>query len=166
MTTLFATDEKVCTKCGELKPLSEFHRMSSCKKDGRYPSCKPCTIAQQRTYREANLEKVRVNGRAAAHRYTLKRKYGMTRGDYDRMLEEQGGGCAICGETNPGCRNPHAKKTRTAFAVDHDHGTGNVRGLLCDDCNQALGRMKDNPSTLVAAAAYLIRAGGESDEGK
>jgi hypothetical protein len=61
----------------------------------------------------------------------LKRRYGITVEDYDRMLEGQGGVCALCKET---C----SKGTR--LCVDHDHDSGRVRGLLCDSCNRGLGR--------------------------
>lgn len=76
--------------------------------------------------------------------------YGMAAGDFDRMLAEQGGGCAICRTREwPGHGNrPH---------VDHDHATGAVRGILCGSCNQGLGRFNDDPTRLRAAADYLER---------
>lgn len=65
--------------------------------------------------------------------------------EYDRRLNEQGGGCAICGEF------PTEKK----LAVDHDHETGRVRGLLCMRCNTALGHFEDSITLLEAAIDYL-----------
>jgi hypothetical protein len=67
---------------------------------------------------------------------------------YEAMLTSQGGVCAICGR-------PPSEKRR--LAVDHDHATGAVRGLLCVPCNQALGRFQDSPDVLAAAAMYVLR---------
>jgi len=75
------------------------------------------------------------------------RKYGLTVEAYNAMLAQQGGGCAICGG------GPNSRGRR--FAVDHCHGTGRVRGLLCSKCNTALGLLDDDPLRCEAAAAYL-----------
>lgn len=77
----------------------------------------------------------------------LKAKYGITAAQYDQMLEAQGHGCAICGRRE--C------KSGKALAVDHSHVTGKVRGLLCGDCNKALGLLADSPELLKRAARYL-----------
>lgn len=83
----------------------------------------------------------------------LLRTYGLSLEDYLRILEEQGGGCAICGKT------PDAE--RRNLAVDHDHATNSIRGLLCGWCNRRLvGRHRlglDSPRLLRAAADYLDR---------
>ena len=84
--------------------------------------------------------------------YNLRKNYGITSADYDRMLEEQGGRCAICGTTHPGGR------TNKYFFVDHCHDTGNVRGLLCMACNTMLGHADDNIETLNNAIEYLNAA--------
>jgi len=70
------------------------------------------------------------------------------------LLEKQGGGCAICGRTkvtNGRWISTHAKDLH----VDHDHETGQVRGLLCNQCNVSLGLMDDEPDRLIRAAEYL-----------
>jgi hypothetical protein len=73
----------------------------------------------------------------------LKFKYGLSFDEYERMLASHNGVCWICGdEPNPPC-------------IDHDHKTGRIRGILCRGCNTAIGRMKDDPKRLRAAAAYL-----------
>jgi hypothetical protein len=79
--------------------------------------------------------------------------YGLTIAAYDSMLAGQEGVCAICGRPS-GKRRP---------AVDHDHATGKVRGLLCGRCNQGLGYFGDAPDRLRLAVAYLERnrEGGE-----
>lgn len=93
-------------------------------------------IERSKKWKEDNPEKARD--------IQLK-KYGITAKDYDSRLEEQKNLCAICRDSR-GKRN---------FHVDHDHSTGKVRGLLCGNCNVALGLMRDNPEFLEAAISYL-----------
>ena len=81
-----------------------------------------------------------------AHKY--KNKYGITIEDYDRMLEDQGGRCAICRTNDPG-------GSGSRFAVDHDHKTGKVRGLLCTNCNTGIGLLQDDVLILEQAIRYL-----------
>lgn len=83
-----------------------------------------------------------------SRRYMLKRKYGLTEDGFAELLASQGGGCAICGTTEPGGRAQQ-------FHVDHHHETGTVRGILCTNCNSGLGQFKDDPSLLEAAVRYL-----------
>lgn len=90
--------------------------------------------------------------RAAEHRL---RKYGVTREEFDRMLKEQDGKCAICKTFEPG---PRALST---LQVDHDHETGKVRGLLCQACNTLIGKAREDVTILMAAALYLTRNGGQ-----
>ncbi len=86
----------------------------------------------------------------------LRRNYGITLADYDRILDDQNNGCAICGKT------PEENKQR--LAVDHNHTTGEVRGLLCKNCNTAIGLLGDNPSTLRLATRYLEERGHYGDD--
>jgi hypothetical protein len=99
---------------------------------------------QQRKLREANPEKHRDYSREYMFLYNLKKKYGMTKAEYDDMLALQGGRCAICKKRFPG--RPH---------IDHDHETNVVRGLLCACCNRGLGAFKDDPKAVEAALNYL-----------
>jgi hypothetical protein len=80
----------------------------------------------------------------------LRRRYGMTPEDYDVMFKEQGGLCAICG-------NPPGN---TKLHVDHNHKTGEVRGLLCFHCNKRTGFLDDNPSLALTIYEYLLRGTG------
>ena len=80
----------------------------------------------------------------------LKNRYGIDLADYNRMHDEQDGLCAIC-------KRPEAM-TGKSLAVDHDHTTGAVRGLLCVNCNQALGKFQDDTARLEAAIAYLRKS--------
>jgi hypothetical protein len=82
------------------------------------------------------------------------KKLGVCNTEYDKMLVRQKGSCAICSSTLNSSRY-------TKLAVDHDHKTGKVRGLLCTGCNTALGLMKDSPIRLEKAAEYLKRHGCE-----
>jgi hypothetical protein len=164
-------DEKRCSKCGEVKPLSEFHAGQG--RGGVRADCKVCfrerrrvkyasdpemrAKAQERTRRwiEENQDRYRAYKKAylktdayrnALRKTNLKTKYGITPRDYERMLEAQGGGCATCG------RPP---RDDISLHVDHDHRTGTVRGLLCFPCNNALGLLKEDPGRLLALVAYL-----------
>jgi hypothetical protein len=79
----------------------------------------------------------------------LRHLYGITLEQYNQILEQQGGVCAVC-------KGPHVGRG-SFYHVDHDHQTGEVRGLLCHHCNTAIGSMKDDPNLLEKAAAYLRR---------
>lgn len=81
------------------------------------------------------------------------KRLGMTIEQYVVMEESQDGCCAICGR--PETIIKRHKVCR--LAIDHDHETGEVRGLLCSNCNRGLGMFKDSPNLLWAAANYLIR---------
>jgi hypothetical protein len=83
--------------------------------------------------------------------HKLLTKYGLDRGDYDQMLAEQDGRCAICRALPKSSRNG-------LLHVDHCHQTGEVRGLLCFSCNTGLGAFQDSEERLVIAAEYLRRS--------
>lgn len=115
--------------------------------------------------KRTNAEKLEINRRGQSRRYYGKvisgepvwtdkarngyfiKKYGITLEQYEAMLAEQGGVCAICLKDD----------TLKRLAVDHCHSLGTVRGLLCQSCNLSIGRMGDDPDQLRRAAAYLLR---------
>ncbi len=101
---------------------------------------------KSRKHRAENKEKIRFQ--------SIERKYGMSKPSYLRMLKAQGGCCAICGGEPGGRYN--------IFNVDHDHNTGEIRGLLCNNCNLLIGLAKDNPDILQCAAVYQLGPGRES----
>ena len=131
---------KTCTKCGEHKSLDLFVKNKKMK-DGRSSWCKSCKQAYQKKWLSEDKNRRR--------RHAYKANFGITIEDYDRMLAQQDGKCAICSTTDPGGRYD------SHFMVDHDHETGDVRGLLCFKCNTALGKFNDNLATLEAAVLYL-----------
>lgn len=75
----------------------------------------------------------------------LERKYGLTVAEKKKLVEKQKGRCAIC-----------EGKFGMKLAVDHDHKTGEVRGLLCNNCNRGIGHLQENVDTLKNAIDYLI----------
>jgi Recombination endonuclease VII len=83
--------------------------------------------------------------------YTRATRLGISVDDLLRMVEEQQGFCAICGAEETLSRSGKVQ----SLALDHNHETGEIRGLLCSKCNLALGLMDDNPDILRAALAYL-----------
>jgi DNA-directed RNA polymerase subunit RPC12/RpoP len=84
--------------------------------------------------------------------YRLIRVYGLTPAQYEEILTGQGGGCAICGKTK--------EEEGRNLAVDHDHVTGEIRGVLCNYCNhRVVGRHRD-PELLRKVANYLEKGTG------
>jgi hypothetical protein len=77
----------------------------------------------------------------------IRRVYGITLAEYNKMFEDQGGRCAICG-------SPDEVEGRR-LAIDHCHDSGRVRGLLCGKCNRGLGLFYDNKQLLENAISYL-----------
>ena len=79
-------------------------------------------------------------------------KFSISEADYNKLFEQQNGRCAIC--------NTHQCSTGKALAIDHDHKTGKVRGLLCMPCNTAIGKLNDDPILVQRAADYLRSTSG------
>lgn len=123
-----------CKRCGEVKSATEMADRWS-----RHV-CKACYSATGNQWQRDNPEA------AARHKrnHHLLLKFGITLVEAEAMLVAQGGVCAVCaGEI---ADRPH---------VDHDHATGEVRGILCFGCNVGLGSFGDDPTRLRQAAAYL-----------
>jgi hypothetical protein len=128
----------------------------------RFCSSKCANREASRRYKARNLEKLRTYRREYMRdsperkRKEVLRKYGLSIADYDAMLAAQGGKCLICGR--PEWKTDNVK-TRM-LAVDHDHETGQVRGLLCGRCNTSIGQFDDDPELLIRAAEYLYQRRG------
>lgn len=118
--------------------------------------CKDCVARGITTQREASHpgprcfthhREFRKAAKARAHDAMVQRTYGLEPGDYDRLLAAQGGKCAVLG-----CRATGRTKR---LAVDHDHKTGAIRGILCGPHNQLIGYNQDNPEAFRSLADYL-----------
>ena len=135
---------KTCPKCKQTKSLEDFG-VHNGRGSGRQVACKECRRIHVKKWRAENPDKQRLIGRKK--RLSL---YGLTISDYEKMLESQNGVCACC----------HAPcDSKNSLAVDHDHKTGAVRGLLCVRCNRAIGLVKENTQTLLNLVDYLQNGG-------
>lgn len=134
---------KKCRCCSEVKNSDEFYNRTEKYKS---PYCKPCDIKKRLDYEERNKDAVKIKQR----RGHLLRRYGITLEQYESLYEKQQGRCAIC-------KRLEADFSRR-LAVDHNHKTGEIRGLLCNHCNHWLvGKQTD--STLLREIANYIEQG-------
>lgn len=131
---------KRCTRCQIDQDDVEFYASRTTGR--RRAWCRTCVKAYVREWQRENPDVFRRTQR----RSVLKRQYGLTEDDFSRLLEAQGGVCLLCEKA------PEAGKS---LHVDHCHGGGQVRGLLCHQCNTALGYFQDSPELLRRAAEYL-----------
>jgi len=127
---------KSCNTCGCDLIVPDTWLKSS--RDTNQYKCRDCKNEYLREWREDN---------PGAYKEW---KYNITQKDYEALLLEQGGKCAICETEEP-------KGRRNTWHIDHDHRTGKVRGLLCWLCNSGLGKFKDDEDMLDKAATYLRR---------
>lgn len=132
---------KYCNKCNIEKDITEFYERKS-GRDGYRNDCKSCHSIRATKYYFSHKE----HHRKASRRYSLKVEYGMSLEEYEARSQEQKFLCKICGK-------PQSKER--GLAVDHDHQTGEVRGLLCNTCNSALGGFQDDVDLLKRAINYL-----------
>ena len=165
-----AETKKPCYRCGKRKLLSEFHRAAHMK-DGHRNICKECVknydaekyednkingVLYERTKRQYKWQRDNKVRRRQYRRSALFRRYGITEEQYDEMWQEQEGCCAICGrhqdEFN---RTINGEEVIQWLAIDHDHESGKVRGLLCKPCNVGIGSLQDDIAILASAIEYL-----------
>ena len=135
-----------CTKCRAFKPDGDFYRST---RDGRQRWCKRCVAEGVKARYHAGP------GKETNRRSSRRRRYGLTPADYELLLEQQHGLCAICLEPPSG-----RGRKGSVLCVDHDHKTGAVRGLLCHNCNRAIGALKDDRRLVASALAYLYQGPG------
>lgn len=109
----------------------------------------------EQTYMNRAQKVYRALRSEAFQGYELKRRFGISNADYAKMHEAQGGLCAIC--QRPETAKHKASGGSRSLAVDHCHGGGHVRALLCSACNTGLGNFGDDPDRLRAAISYLER---------
>lgn len=107
------------------------------------------TPEYQRAWRDRNPERARSYSR----KHLLTKKYGITPDEYDALLEQQGGTCALCHQ--PERVKDRMGRIREWLSVDHDHSTGAVRGLLCHHCNATLGHVNEDAALLLRMVGYI-----------
>lgn len=134
--------------------------------------CRACTLESNKIHR--SVPEFNERRRARMHAMTLeqrriyvkwdsdkaadkllRRDYGITLVHYNVMFAQQRGLCAACGQSETVKHNGRIRR----LSVDHDHTTGLVRGLLCHNCNRAVGLLGDNAERAAALAQYLTRRG-------
>lgn len=137
---------KSCTKCGEAKTLDQFYA-SRGRPAARCKVCHNAAATQRYQGRKADPEWLALRN-SQYYRAGLKRKYGLTVQDVEGMLAEQEHRCGSCGD-------PLASGFKTH--IDHCHDTGEVRSILCNHCNVALGHLRDDPERIMRLHAYAVR---------
>ena len=131
-----------CSGCKEFKPYSDFYKHKE-KYTGYKSACKQCQRQRMNDYYQS------PRGRKIQQERSWRENgiVDMTVERYEQMLSEQDGSCAIC--------SMPVNKNGTRLCVDHDHKTGKTRGLLCHNCNTAIGRFEDRIDLLESAIEYL-----------
>lgn len=148
---------KFCKHCRQAKLYSEFYPHNRTKDRLQY-WCKSCQkLAVVSGYRNnpakhaaCNREWDKRNPDKKADT-ALKTRLGLPHGTYTAMLAAQGGKRGICGTDKPGGNDWRR------FPIDHDEATGQVRGLLCNSCNNGIGRFNHDPIRLHQAISYLLK---------
>jgi hypothetical protein len=154
---------KKCRKCKLPKSLSEFVKDKNTK-DGLSARCRKCRSEDFKKWYTENPEvvkRVRAEGKERRRDYYnsperkkiyreryIERTFGIKYEQYDQMLEQQDGKCAIC-------KKPETSSKCSYLSVDHDHKTGKIRGLLCVSCNRGLGMFWDDTLIMEKAINYL-----------
>lgn len=133
---------KTCSHCKKAKPIESFNRHKTAK-GGRYSWCKDCS-KQDKLNRHAENPHIRRNRQ-------LLKNYGISLEKFNEMYLKQGGLCAVCNTPETAVRDGKIMN----LAVDHDHRTKKVRGLLCGACNTSLGLLRENETIISNLIKYL-----------
>lgn len=129
-----------CSKCNLDKPNKEYFKRLNDRRVRKYfSSCKDCEKKRVNKWQSTSEKRLE---------YKLRHLYNLELKEYYKIYLEQEGKCKICGILESNCTK--------RLAVDHDHNTNIVRGLLCEKCNQGIGMFKDNINLLKNAIEYLI----------
>lgn len=141
--------KKLCIRCKKEKDRRQFPKRKS---GALYSYCKICNKELHSLWVKRNKSSFAAINRKS----NLKRRYGITPEEFDRMLARQKGLCAICGTDKPkGERNTYGAGPGTGWRIDHDHDSGKLRGILCHRCNAGLGLFEDKTTVLQKAIIYL-----------
>lgn len=133
---------KYCPKCNTEKPLELFNRHAK-ERDGLQRLCRDCQKESSKKYLSTD------KGATTTRQAHLRRKYSIDLQTYEDLLSSQGNKCKICGVgSNPDSRANY-------LVIDHNHTTGEIRGLLCTKCNALLGLAQDREDILEEAKQYL-----------
>ncbi|SRR6266581_1135395 len=135
--------KRFCSKCRIEKVLDEFYNAG---KNSKFPWCKACDRKRSREYQQALGKEERTRRKRSTW---LSTAYGLTLKEYTELHDSQNGLCAVC-------RKPNIKDH--FLCVDHDHKTGQIRGLLCHRCNRSVGFAQDDPKILRQLADYIEAA--------
>lgn len=145
--------KKVCCRCRVEKSSLDFYRHRK-DPDRLHHICKRCSIEQSKSvYRKRKdiiLDRNKVQRQRDPSRKRHQRwkfKFGLSPDDYNKMLREQNYCCAACGY--------RPTSTDRVLGVDHDHETGQIRALLCNGCNLALGHLKEDAERCLRLATYI-----------
>lgn len=135
---------KWCSSCEQEKPPTEFYKNRS-RPDGLQNYCKLCSTAAYRKSLEKHRPARTESRKKFDRNRNLKRLYGITLEEYELMLFDQNGRCALCFES----------LNEKVAHVDHDHDTGVIRAILCGTCNSGLGMFHHSTEKLLRAISYL-----------
>lgn len=144
---------KTCPHCKESKNINQFNK-DKLKASGIADICRPCAATKSAKWRADNPQRNRDN--------ELKRMYGISLDQYNKLLSKQKGVCAICKLPERAIRVKTGKLKE--LVPDHDHayqdltGIVKIRGLLCHTCNTGIGMFEDNPNTLRNATKYILKS--------
>lgn len=141
---------KTCTKCQKTQPLSNFSSRGGSQKHLLRSYCNSCKFNSHKNWVMENPDKVKEYRERDP--WTLVRRckrHGITPQQFIDMYHSQGCKCAICS----------VDIDIVDCAIDHNHATKKVRGVLCKPCNRALGLFKDSPKILKNAMNYLVEKG-------
>lgn len=138
-------DSKKCSTCKEVKPVSDFHKCKA-NKDGLQTSCKVCKNRAARKWQQDNPERHRAIWQKSYAKKSVEQRraerYGISVEELQALINREV--CDICG-----------KKPERRLVIDHCHREGNVRGVLCDQCNTALGLLDDDVERMRKAIEYI-----------
>lgn len=152
---------KYCPDCDKELPLTSFYVS---KRTGRPRThCKYHTLARNSAWQKDHRPQLntwktqyrKINGRPLQRKHDLWGRFNLTIEQYNELLKQQSGVCAICGKPETAIHG--RTKTVRHLAVDHCHNTNVIRGLLCNRCNIGIGRFHDSPELLIKAANYVRR---------
>ena len=153
---------KQCKNCKKVKSRTEFYTYQSTNQYNKTYTCymQPCKeckkIRQKELWaKKKDNPKVKEKNRLKTKKHNLKKFYNMTLEDYNTLVEQQNGLCAICGKVET-MSNQFGPRP---LSVDHRHSDDLVRELLCSQCNHLIGNAKEDIEILKSAIRYLKKWG-------